>query len=271
MHDMTFGSNLLAIARAGAGTNNIPVDRCAEEGICVFNTPGANANAVKELVLTGLLLSSRKIPQAIAWAHSLEHEEGIAKLVEKGKSQFAGPEIKGKTLGIIGLGAIGALVANAAIALGMQVVGTDPFLSVGAALRLNPAVKIVKDSDGVFAAADYLTIHVPFNNDTKGMINAETIAKMKDGVLLINTSRGPLIVEEDLAAALQSGKVAGAGLDVLAVEPARMDNPLLKEENCLVTPHIAWAPKESRQRLMDIAVENLKAFLAGAPQNVVNA
>ena len=154
MHDMTFGSNLLAIARAGAGTNNIPVDRCAEAGICVFNTPGANANAVKELVLTGLLLSSRKIPQAIAWAHSLEHEEGIAKLVEKGKSQFAGPEIKGKTLGIIGLGAIGALVANAAIALGMQVVGTDPFLSVGAALRLNPAVKIVKDSDGVFAAAD---------------------------------------------------------------------------------------------------------------------
>ena len=271
MHDMTFGSNLLAIARAGAGTNNIPVDRCAEEGICVFNTPGANANAVKELVLTGLLLSSRKIPQAIAWAHSLEHEEGIAKLVEKGKSQFAGPEIKGKTLGIIGLGAIGALVANAAIALGMQVVGTDPFLSVGAALRLNPAVKIVKDSDGVFAAADYLTIHVPFNNDTKGMINAETIAKMKDGVLLINTSRGPLIVEEDLAAALHSGKVAGAGLDVLAVEPARMDNPLMKEENCLVTPHIAWAPKESRQRLMDIAVENLKAFLAGAPQNVVNA
>ncbi len=204
MHDMTFGSNLLAIARAGAGTNNIPVDRCAEEGICVFNTPGANANAVKELVLTGLLLSSRKIPQAIAWAHSLEHEEGIAKLVEKGKSQFAGPEIKGKTLGIIGLGAIGALVANAAIALGMQVVGTDPFLSVGAALRLNPAVKIVKDSDGVFAAADYLTIHVPFNNDTKGMINAETIAKMKDGVRVLNYARGELVNDDDMLAALPS-------------------------------------------------------------------
>ena len=198
MHDMTFGSNLLAIARAGAGTNNIPVDRCAEAGICVFNTPGANANAVKELVLPGLLLSSRKIPQAIAWAHSLEHEEGIAKLVEKGKSQFAGPEIKGKTLGIIGLGAIGALVANAAIALGMQVVGTDPFLSVGAALRLNPAVKIVKDSDGVFAAADYLTIHVPFNNDTKGMINAETIAKMKDGVRVLNYARGELVNDDDM-------------------------------------------------------------------------
>ena len=194
LHETEFGDNLKAIARAGAGVNNIPLDRCAEAGICVFNTPGANANAVKELVLTGLLLSSRKIPESIAWASELKDgETPVAKQVEKGKSQFAGPEIKGKTLGIIGLGAIGALVANAAVALGMKVVGTDPFLSVGAALRLNPAVTVVNTQDDVFAAADYLTIHVPYNADTKGMINAETIAKMKDGVRVLNYARGELV------------------------------------------------------------------------------
>ena len=264
MHDMTFGSNLLAIARAGAGTNNIPVDRCAEEGICVFNTPGANANAVKELVLTGLLLSSRKIPQAIAWAHSLEHEEGIAKLVEKGKSQFAGPEIKGKTLGIIGLGAIGALVANAAIALGMQVVGTDPFLSVGAALRLNPAVKIVKDSDGVFAAADYLTIHVPFNNDTKGMINAETIAKMKDGVRVLNYARGELVNDDDMLAALASGKVTCYCTDF-------PNEKTCNAEGIIATPHLGASTEESEDNCAVMAVKEIVDFIEnGNIKNSVN-
>ena len=264
MHDMTFGSNLLAIARAGAGTNNIPVDRCAEAGICVFNTPGANANAVKELVLTGLLLSSRKIPQAIAWAHSLEHEEGIAKLVEKGKSQFAGPEIKGKTLGIIGLGAIGALVANAAIALGMQVVGTDPFLSVGAALRLNPAVKIVKDSDGVFAAADYLTIHVPFNNDTKGMINAETIAKMKDGVRVLNYARGELVNDDDMLAALASGKVTCYCTDF-------PNEKTCNAEGIIATPHLGASTPESEENCASMAAEELISYLeTGNIRNSVN-
>ena len=199
MHEMEFSDQLLAIARAGAGVNNIPVADCAQKGICVFNTPGANANAVKELVLTGLLLSSRKITQGMQWAATLKEQgDQVGKLVEKGKSQFVGPEIQGKTLGIIGLGAIGALVANAAIALGMQVVGTDPFLSVGAALRLNPAVRVVGTREAVFAAADYLTIHVPCNADTKGMINQETIALMKDGVRVLNYARGELVNDDDM-------------------------------------------------------------------------
>ena len=241
MHDMTFGSNLLAIARAGAGTNNIPVDRCAEAGICVFNTPGANANAVKELVLTGLLLSSRKIPQAIAWAHSLEHEEGIAKL-----------------------GEIGALVANAANALGMQVVGTDPFLSVGAALRLNPAVKIVKDSDGVFAAADYLTIHVPFNNDTKGMINAETIAKMKDGVRVLNYARGELVNDDDMLAALASGKVTCYCTDF-------PNEKTCNAEGIIATPHLGASTPESEENCASMAAEELISYLeTGNIRNSVN-
>ena len=168
MHDMEFAPNLLAIARAGAGVNNIPVDKCAEQGIVVFNTPGANANAVKELVIAGLLISSRKIPEAMTWAQGLKGNGAeVGKMVEKGKSQFAGPEIMGKTLGIIGLGAIGVLVANAAVALGMKVVGFDPYLSVKAALGLNPAVKAVADIKDVYAASDYITIHVPYNADTK--------------------------------------------------------------------------------------------------------
>ena len=230
LHDTSFGDNLKAIARAGAGVNNIPLDRCSEAGICVFNTPGANANAVKELVLTGLLISSRKIPEAMAWAATLKDgETSVAKQVEKGKSQFAGPEIKGKTLGIIGLGAIGALVANAAVALGMKVVGTDPFLSVGAALRLDPSVTVVKTQDDVFAAADYLTIHVPFNKDTEGMINAATIAKMKDGVRVINLARGELVDTKAMAKALESGKVAAYVSDFASDE-------ILEQENAPTSP-----------------------------------
>ena len=181
MHEMDMPGSLLAIARAGAGVNNIPLDKCSEQGIVVFNTPGANANAVKELVIAGLLLSSRKITAGIEWAKTLKgNGDAVGKMVEKGKSQFAGPEIKGKTLGVIGLGAIGALVANAAIALGMDVIGYDPFLSVDGALQLSRHVKHVTNLDEVFADSDYITVHVPLTPDTKNIICAENIAKMKD-------------------------------------------------------------------------------------------
>lgn len=265
MHDMTFGENLLAIARAGAGVNNIPIERCAEAGICVFNTPGANANAVKELVLTGLLLSSRKVSQSIDWAKTLESEgDAIGKLVEKGKSQFAGPELMGKTLGIIGLGAIGAMVANAAIALGMQVVGTDPFLSVNAALRLNPAVKIVKDADGVYAEADYLTIHVPYNAETKGMINAATIAKMKDGVRVLNYARGELVHDDDMLAALASGKVACYCTDFPNAKTCNA-------EGIVATPHLGASTPESEENCARMAANELIAYLeTGNIYNSVN-
>ena len=277
LHDTSFGDNLKAIARAGAGVNNIPLDRCSEAGICVFNTPGANANAVKELVLTGLLISSRKIPEAMAWAATLKDgETSVAKQVEKGKSQFAGPEIKGKTLGIIGLGAIGALVANAAVALGMKVVGTDPFLSVGAALRLDPSVTVVKTQDDVFATADYLTIHVPFNKDTEGMINAAAIAKMKDGVRVLNYARGELVNDDDMIAALESGKVGGAGLDVVEGEndlvyfnragaalPHRTMNILRSMPNVIVSPHNAFYTDVNVASMVRSGFEELTDFAAG--------
>jgi D-3-phosphoglycerate dehydrogenase len=265
MHDMQFGENLLAIARAGAGVNNIPVQRCAEEGICVFNTPGANANAVKELVLTGLLLSSRKIADGIKWAGTLtDGETSVAKQVEKGKSQFVGPEIKGKTLGIIGLGAIGALVANAAIALGMKVVGTDPFLSVGAALRLDPSVSVVKSNDDVFAACDYLTIHVPFNKDTEGMINAEAIAKMKDGVRVLNYARGELVNDDDMIAALESGKVSCYCTDFPNAKTANA-------KGIIATPHLGASTPESEDNCAIMAADELITYLeTGNIRNSVN-
>ena len=261
LHDTSFGDNLKAIARAGAGVNNIPLDRCSEAGICVFNTPGANANAVK----------------AMAWAATLKDgETSVAKQVEKGKSQFAGPEIKGKTLGIIGLGAIGALVANAAVALGMKVVGTDPFLSVGAALRLDPSVTVVKTQDDVFAAADYLTIHVPFNKDTEGMINAAAIAKMKDGVRVLNYARGELVNDDDMIAALESGKVGGAGLDVVEEEndlvyfnragaalPHRTMNILRSMPNVIVSPHNAFYTDVNVASMVRSGFEELTDFAAG--------
>ena len=263
MHDMEFGSNLLAIARAGAGVNNMPVDKCAEQGIVVFNTPGANANAVKELVVAGLLLSSRKISEAMAWVPSLKDEgDNVGKLVEKGKSQFAGPEIKGKTLGIIGLGAIGALVANVAIDLGMKVIGTDPFLSVGAALRLSPAVQVAKSADEVLAAADYLTIHVPYNADTKGFINAEAIAKMKDGARVLNFARGELVNDADMIAALESGKIACYVTDFPNANTIGV-------KNIIAIPHLGASTPESEDNCAMMAADELVAYLEQG--NIINS
>ena len=263
MHDMEFGSNLLAIARAGAGVNNIPVDKCAEQGIVVFNTPGANANAVKELVVAGLLLSSRKISEAMAWVPSLKDEgDNVGKLVEKGKSQFAGPEIKGKTLGIIGLGAIGALVANVAIDLGMKVIGTDPFLSVGAALRLSPAGQVAKSADEVLAAADYLTIHVPYNADTKGFINAEAIAKMKDGARVLNFARGELVNDADMIAALESGKISCYVTDFPNANTIGV-------KNIIAIPHLGASTPESEDNCAMMAADELVAYLEQG--NIINS
>ena len=226
MHDMEFADNLLAIARAGAGTNNIPKDKCTEKGIVVFNTPGANANAVKELVLAGLFLSSRKIVEGIEWAKTLKgNGDAVGKMVEKGKSRFVGPEITGKTLGVIGLGAIGILVANAAVALGMNVIGFDPFVSVPNALKLNPYVKLMKSNEEVMTSCDYLTIHVPLTPDTKDLVSAEMIAKMKDGVRILNYSRDGLVNCDAVLEALKSGKVSKYVTDFVgASTPESEDN-----------------------------------------------
>lgn len=265
MHDMAFGENLLAIARAGAGVNNIPVDKCAEQGIVVFNTPGANANAVKELVIAGLLMSSRKVPEAMTWAQTLKGNGAeVGKMVEKGKSQFAGPEIMGKTLGIIGLGAIGVLVANAAVALGMKVVGFDPYLSVKAALGLNPAVKAVADVKEVYAAADYITIHVPYNADTKGTINAETIALMKDGVRVLNFARGELVDSGAIISALESGKVSAYVVDFPSDE-------VLGVKNVIAIPHLGASTPESEDNCaMMAALELIDYIENGNIKNSVN-
>lgn len=265
MHDMEFGSNLLAIARAGAGVNNIPVDKCAEQGICVFNTPGANANAVKELVIAGLLLTSRKIPDAMLWANGLKGNGAeVGKMVEKGKSQFAGPEIMGKTLGVVGLGAIGALVANAAIALGMNVVGYDPFLSVKAALSLDPSVKTVADVKELYAVADYITIHVPFNADTKGTVNADAIASMKDGVRILNFARGELVDNTAILPALESGKVAAYITDFPSDE-------VLGAKGVIAVPHLGASTPESEDNCAKMAALELIDYIEnGNIKNSVN-
>lgn len=265
MHDMALGGNLLAIARAGAGVNNIPVDKCAEQGIVVFNTPGANANAVKEIVIAGLLMSSRKIPEAVTWAQTLKGNGAeVGKMVEKGKSQFAGPEIMGKTLGVIGLGAIGVLVANAAVALGMKVVGFDPYLSVKAALGLNPAVKAAADVKEVYAAADYITIHVPYNADTKGTINAETIALMKDGVRILNFARGELVDSGAIISALESGKVSAYVVDFPSDE-------VLGVKNVIAIPHLGASTPESEDNCaMMAALELIEYIENGNIKNSVN-
>lgn len=264
MHDMQFGNKLLAIARAGAGVNNIPVDRCAEEGIVVFNTPGANANAVKELVIAGLLLSSRKVTDAIDWVSTLKGQEDIGKKVEKGKSNFAGPEISGKTLGVIGLGAIGVLVANAAMSLGMKVIGYDPFLSVKAALSLKPSVKTVTDVNDLYAASDYITIHVPYNADTKGTICEKSIAVMKDGVRILNFARGELADTAAVLAAVESGKIACYITDFPSDE-------LIGVKNVICVPHLGASTPESEDNCAVMAASELIDYIEnGNIRNSVN-
>lgn len=264
MHDMEFGSNLLAIARAGAGVNNIPVDKCAESGIVVFNTPGANANAVKELAICAFLLASRKITEAAAWAASLKGTPDAPKTVEGGKSKFAGPEILGKTLGVIGLGAIGGKIANAAVTLGMNVVGYDPYLSVNGALHLDPSVKVVTDINEIYTESDYITIHVPYTPDTKNTIDAEQIAMMKDGVRLINLARGELINSEAVVKAIADGKVAKYVTDFA-------DDVVLGVENVIVLPHLGASTPESEDNCAVMAANELIDYIEnGNIKNSVN-
>ena len=265
MHDMAFGPELLAIARAGAGVNNIPLDKCSEQGIAVFNTPGANANAVKELVLAGLLLSSRRIVDGIEWTKSLKGKGAeISKLVEKGKGEFVGPEISGKTLGIVGLGAIGVLVSAAATSLGMEIYGYDPYLSVDTALRLPSSVHHAKTLDEIYANCDYITVHVPLTPDTREMLNASSIAKMKDGVRLLNFARGDLANSADVAAALESGKVAAYATDFA-------DDTLLDAKNVIAMPHLGASTPESEDNCARMAALELIEFLEnGNIRNSVN-
>ncbi len=255
MHEMDMPESLLAIARAGAGVNNIPLDKCAEKGIVVFNTPGANANAVKELVLTAMLISSRDVVGGIEWAKTLKgNGDAVGKMVEKGKSQFVGPELKGKTLGVVGLGAIGILVANAAVALGMNVVGYDPFLSVDNALRISHKVKHVVSLDEIFAESDYITVHVPLTPDTKGVINKDNIAKMKDGVRIINYSRADLVVSADVMVAIEEGKVAAYTTDFAT-------DDILGAKGVIVTPHLGASTPESEDNCAEMAADEIKDYL----------
>lgn len=263
MHDMEFGANLKAIARAGAGTNNIPVDACAEQGIVVFNTPGANANAVKELVLAGLFISSRRVIPAIDWVKTLKGEgDAVGKLVEKGKSAFAGPELKGKSLGVIGLGAIGAMVANAALHLGMKVYGYDPYLSVDSAWNLSRTVVHSTDIKDIYANCDYITVHVPLTADTKGFINADTIALMKDGVRILNFSRADLVNSADLLVALDSNKVAAYVTDFPTDE-------VIGVEGIIAIPHLGASTPESEDNCAAMAANELIEYLENG--NIINS
>lgn len=264
MHDMEFPESLLAIARAGAGVNNIPIDKCTQEGIAVFNTPGANANAVKELVICALLLSSRKITKAIEWCKTIKDDENVSKSVEKGKSAFAGPEIKGKTLAVIGLGAIGRLVANAAVDLGMTVIGYDPFLSEEAAEALKREVTIETDLNKIFTQADYITVHVPLTPDTKEMIRAENIEKMKDTVRVINLARGDLANSADIVAALEDGKMAAYVTDFPSAE-------LIGVDGVIALPHLGASTPESEENCASMGAMELIDYLEnGNIKNSVN-
>ena len=264
MHDMTFNKELLAIARAGAGVNNIPVDRCATEGIVVFNTPGANANGVKELAICALLLAARKVVDGIAWAKSLAGTADVAKQVEAGKSQFGGTELKGKTLGVIGLGAIGGMVANTAIALGMNVIGCDPYLSVDGAWNLDHNIRHASSYEEIYAAADYITLHVPATPTTTNMICADTIAQMKNGVKIINLARAELVNATDLAAAMESGKVSAYVPDFPTEETVAIPG-------ALTIPHLGASTEESEDNCAVMAAEELDAYLrTGNIRNSVN-
>lgn len=263
MHDMELASSLKAIARAGAGVNNIPIDKCTDKGIVVFNTPGANANGVKELIIAGLMLSSRDIAESVEWCKSLNGKgDEIPGLVEKGKKNFAGQEIKGKTLAVIGLGAIGVLAANAAQSLGMRVIGFDPYMSVKAALRLSRNVEVAPSLDSLLAEADYLTINVPQTADTKGFVNEERISKMKDGVRILNFARGGLIDNTDMAKALESGKVTRYVTDFPDAETLAM-------KNCICIPHLGASTNESETNCAIMAGEQMIDFLENG--NILNS
>ena len=264
MHDMELPEGVKAIARAGAGVNNIPVMDCAEKGIVVFNTPGANANGVKELVLAGMLLASRDIVGGIEWVAKEKDQEDIGKLAEKQKKQFAGCEIMGKKLGIIGLGAIGAMVANAASALGMEVYGYYPYISIDAAWNLSRTIKHIKSLDEIYSQCDYITIHVPLLDSTKEMINKEAFSKMKDGVVLLNFARDLLVDENALIEALESGKVK-------KYVTYFANHTVAGRDGILVTPHLGASTEESEENCAVMAVKELRDFLEnGNIKNSVN-
>lgn len=263
LHDVEFPESLLAIARAGAGTNNIPVDRCANEGIVVFNTPGANANAVKELVIAGLLIGSRRVIPAINWALTLKGKgDEVGKMVEKGKGAFVGPEIKGKSIGVIGLGAIGVLVANAANSLSMKVYGYDPYLSVNSAWNLTHNAIHAMDLKDIYEKCDYITVHVPLTPETKGFINSESIAMMKDGVRILNFARGDLVDSADMLAALDGGKVAAYVTDFPSDE-------LIGADGVVCIPHLGASTPESEDNCAKMAAEELIDYIENG--NITNS
>lgn len=263
MHEMDMPESLLAIARAGAGVNNIPIPQCTEQGIVVFNTPGANANAVKELVICGMLLASRKVTRAIDWCKTIKDEgDNVGKVVEKGKSAFAGPEIKGKTLAVIGLGAIGRLVAEAAVDLGMKVIGYDPFLPEDA--QLKPGITVNNNLDEIFPVADYVSIHVPLTPDTKGLISSATIEKMKDTVRVLNFARGDLAASADVVAALEEGKMAAYVTDFPSAD-------LIGVDGVIAIPHLGASTPESEENCASMGALQLIDFLEnGNIKNSVN-
>ncbi|MCM1187215.1 MAG: 3-phosphoglycerate dehydrogenase family protein [Lachnoclostridium sp.] len=264
MHEMELPDGLLAVARAGAGTNNIPLDKCAEKGVVVFNTPGANANGVKELVVAGMLLAARDIMGGIEWVKDNSKDENIAKTAEKEKKKFAGTELMGKKLGVIGLGAIGCKIANTAISLGMEVYGYDPYLSVNAAWNISRNVKHVLNVEEIYAECDYITIHVPLLDSTKGMINKDAIDKMKDGVVILNFARDLLANEQDVLDGIQSGRVARYVSD--------FPNPVTAgQPGCIVIPHLGASTEESEDNCAKMAVEELMDYLEnGNIRNSVN-
>lgn len=264
LHETEFGDSLLAIARAGAGVNNIPLDRCANEGIVVFNTPGANANGVKELVIAGLLLAARDVVGGIEWCKENKEDANIAKTVEKAKKAFAGYEIKGKKLGVIGLGAIGAEVANTAAALGMEVYGYDPYISINAAWALSRDVKHITSVDTIYQECDYITVHVPLLDSTRGMINGQTIGQMKDGVVILNFARDLLVDDDAMAAALETGKVRRYVTDFPNPKSVAM-------KNVIAIPHLGASTEESEDNCAKMAVEELMDYLEnGNIRNSVN-
>lgn len=260
MHDMEIPDSLKAVARAGAGVNNIPLDAMAEAGVAVFNTPGANANAVKELVLAGMLLASRDIVGGIEWVKDNANDENVGKSAEKAKKAFAGGEISGKTLGVIGLGAIGRLVTQSAEALGMQVVGYDPFMDAARASEISSDLKFVEDLSDLYGASDYITIHVPATDDTKGMINSDAIGQMRDGVVFLNFSRDVLVDDAAMANALESGKVSRYVTDF--ANPA-----VVKMERAIVLPHLGASTAEAEDNCAKMAVEEVMEYMADGTKN----